>query len=152
MKEKEATLFKNIETLEKYTKKIDEERWDEKGKRMKIEEELLAQSVTHEAEVKLRLKFESKLNTMHAVHRELNEKYKKALIELESLQEDNNLLKNSNSNLLNELDSLKLIRVDLDAKLTNDVEKLSSLSKDIKFKNKYIEDFTERFQEFVKEK
>ena len=89
--------------------KIDNERCEEKGKRIKAEEELLAQTATHEAEVKLRLKFESKLNTMHAVHRELNDKYSKALITIESLRQDNSLLKKSNSELATQLDSLKVI-------------------------------------------
>ena len=43
---------------------------------MKLEDQIIEQSVSHEAEVKLRLKFEGKLNTMHAVHRQLDAKYR----------------------------------------------------------------------------
>ena len=34
---------------------------------------------THEEEVQLRLKFEQKLNNMHALHRDLQCKYQRAL-------------------------------------------------------------------------
>jgi len=38
-------------------------------------------SKNHEEEVQLRLKFESKLNNMHSVHRDLETKYKRSLHE-----------------------------------------------------------------------
>ena len=44
---------------------------------MKLEEEYMQNSKNHEEEVQLRLKFESKLNSMHSIHRELEIKYKR---------------------------------------------------------------------------
>jgi hypothetical protein len=50
--------------------------------RQKLEEDFAQNTKNHEEEVQLRLKFESKLNNMHSAHRELESKYKTALIEL----------------------------------------------------------------------
>lgn len=54
--------------------------------RLKLEEEYMQNTKNHEEEVQLRLKFESKLNNMHSVHRDLETKYKRALSELAGLQ------------------------------------------------------------------
>ena len=43
------------------------------------------------------MKFESKLNNMHSVHRDLETKYKRALNELASLQNTNEQLSTKNN-------------------------------------------------------
>jgi hypothetical protein len=53
--------------------------------RLKLEEEYMQNTKNHEEEVQLRLKFESKLNNMHSVHRDLETKYKRALSDLGGL-------------------------------------------------------------------
>lgn len=57
--------------------------------RLKLEEEYMQNTKNHEEEVQLRLKFESKLNNMHSVHRDLETRYKRALNELAVLQNTN---------------------------------------------------------------
>jgi hypothetical protein len=57
--------------------------------RLKLEDEYMQNSKNHEEEVQLRLKFESKLNNMHSVHRDLETKYKRVLNQLASLQNTN---------------------------------------------------------------
>lgn len=57
--------------------------------RLKLEEEYMQNTKNHEEEVQLRLKFESKLNNMHSVHRDLETKYKRALNEMATLQNSN---------------------------------------------------------------
>ncbi len=44
---------------------------------------------THEEEVQLRLKFESKLNNMHALQRDLHAKYQRALEDIYNLENQN---------------------------------------------------------------
>lgn len=138
--------------LEKYSEKLDQQRIEEKDKRTKLEEEIIDKNATHEAEVKLRLKFEAKLNTMHAVHRKLDAKYADSLTKIDSLLEDNELLKNERSQLLDSLGEVKTEKVELENRIQNDIEKIQMLANDILAKNKFIEDFTEKLQETIREK
>ena len=50
--------------------------------RLKLEEEYMQNTKNHEEEVKLRLKFEGKFNTMHDTHRELQIRHDRTLKEL----------------------------------------------------------------------
>jgi hypothetical protein len=75
----------NVDTLQKYCTKLERDLADEKSNRMKLEEEFDQNSKNHEEEVQLRLKFESKLNNMHAIHRDVETKFKRALNEIEGL-------------------------------------------------------------------
>ena len=53
--------------------------------RVKLEEEVLTKQRNHEDEVQLRLKFESKLNYLHSLHRDLESKYERSLEEIDQL-------------------------------------------------------------------
>lgn len=73
----EKILNQNMEVLQKYSEELERERTNERTLRLKLEEEYMQNSKNHEEEVQLRLKFESKLNSMHSKHRELEIKYKR---------------------------------------------------------------------------
>lgn len=73
-----------MEVLQKYSEELEKERTNERTLRLKLEEEYMQNSKNHEEEVQLRLKFESKLNSMHSMHRELEIKHKRALNDLAS--------------------------------------------------------------------
>ena len=75
----------NLEILQKYSDDLEKEKNSERQMRLKLEEEYMQNTKNHEEEVQLRLKFESKLNNMHSVHRDLETKYKRALSELAGL-------------------------------------------------------------------
>ena len=66
-----------MEVLQKYSEELERERTNERTLRLKLEEEYMQNSKNHEEEVQLRLKFESKLNSMHSMHRELEIKHKR---------------------------------------------------------------------------
>ena len=66
-----------MEVLQKYSEELERERTNERTLRLKLEEEYMQNSKNHEEEVQLRLKFESKLNTMHSVHRDLETRFKR---------------------------------------------------------------------------
>lgn len=71
--------------------------------RLKLEEEYMQNSKNHEEEVKLRLKFESKLNTMHAQFRETEIKLNRALNEIAQLKltkENQQKIINDNKNTM----------------------------------------------------
>ena len=73
------------------------------------------------------MKFESKLNNMHSVHRDLETKYKRALNELASLQNTNEQLSTKNNAQLEEITILKTIKAENDSKIAYNDEKLSAL-------------------------
>jgi hypothetical protein len=83
--ENERRLKSNLEILQKYSDDLEKEKNSERQMRLKLEEEYMQNTKNHEEEVQLRLKFESKLNNMHSVHRDLETKYKRALSELAGL-------------------------------------------------------------------
>ena len=91
--EDESQLKQEIELIHKYTFKLEQEKETEQNVRSKLEEELLQNNISREEEeVQLRLKFESKLNNMHFINRDLNSKYRRALLDIETLQNTNELL------------------------------------------------------------
>ena len=81
----------NIDTLQKYCTKLERDLANEKSNRIKLEEEFEQNSRNHEEEVQFRLKFESKLNNMHAIHRDVETKFKRSLNEIEILMTERDM-------------------------------------------------------------
>ncbi len=71
MSEQEKSLKESLESLQKKKDELEKQKEEETFLRKKIEEEFTKNIQSHEEEVQLRLKFESKLNNMHALHRDL---------------------------------------------------------------------------------
>ena len=90
--EDEGQQKSEIDLINKYTTKLECEKADEWTQRSKLEEELMFNNKSREEEVKLRIKFESKLNNINFIDRDLNSKYKRALLDIETLQNTNELL------------------------------------------------------------
>jgi len=84
----EKVLKQNMETMREYNDMLEKERASEKQLRLKLEEEYMQNSKNHEEEVKLRLKFEGKFNTMHDEHRELQIRHERTLKELAAAQHE----------------------------------------------------------------
>ena len=79
--ETEKVLKQNMETMRDYNDHLEKDRANEKQLRLKLEEEYMQNTKNHEEEVKLRLKFEGKFNTMHDTHRELQIRHERTLKE-----------------------------------------------------------------------
>lgn len=75
-----------METMRDYNDHLEKDRANEKQLRLKLEEEYMQNTKNHEEEVKLRLKFEGKFNTMHDTHRELEIRHDRTLKELRVVQ------------------------------------------------------------------
>lgn len=80
----------------------------------------------HEEEVQLRLKFESKLNNMHSVHRDLESQYQRALNDIAGLQNTNSQLSEKLSHVSEELAKLKIEKAENDSQILFQNEKLIS--------------------------
>ncbi len=91
------------------------------------------------------MKFESKLNNMHSVHRDLETKYKRALNELASLQNTNEQLSTKSNAQLEEITILKTIKAENDSKIAYNDEKLSALQREINIKCKQVEEYEDRY-------
>ena len=59
---------------------------EETALRTKLQMEIHKNIKSHEEEVQLRLQFESKLNGLHSLHRDLSAKYDRAVEEIYNLQ------------------------------------------------------------------
>lgn len=70
-KEMEMQLAVSIEERQKYVKELEQERDAYRTNKARMEAEISQSNKSHDEEVQLRLKFESKLNAIYSVHRDL---------------------------------------------------------------------------------
>jgi len=92
MNDNEKHLKDALDTLQKRKDQLEKQKVEEEFLRKKIEEEFNKKVETHEEEVQLRLKFEQKLNNMHALHRDLQSKYQRALEDIYNFETSNSQL------------------------------------------------------------
>ena len=89
----------------------------------------------HEEEVKLRLKFEGKFNTMHDTHRELQIRHDRTLKELLAVHMENKAFEENAKVKQEELIELKKVRVNQDALIESLSEYKKTTQKELKKKN-----------------
>lgn len=123
LEETKMSLNEDVETFQKYCQKLERELTNEKAARQKLEEEYQQNTKNHEEEVQLRLKFESKLNNMHSIHRDVDTKYKRALKEIESIQLDRDNYKEKWKQYQNDYSEIKRIKEETEADLEYKNEK-----------------------------
>jgi hypothetical protein len=87
----ERILKKNITALQQSNQELERDRTNERSLRLRLEEEYMQNSKNHEEEVQLRLKFESKLNSMHGQIREADIQFNRCKEELENFKKKNEL-------------------------------------------------------------
>lgn len=146
-KEDERIMKEEMDIMQKYSTVLEREKLDEKNFRMKLEEELLQNSKNHEEEVQLRLKFESKLNNMHSIHRDLGTKYRRALLDIETLQNTNELLNTKKIEIIQELNEIKVEFAEQETKLSYDREKIIALSRENEIKVNQVKELLEKTAE-----
>lgn len=87
----EKELQKEVDLLTKENSKLKLQLSDAEYINTKIKDDMDLQTTNHEVEVQLRLQFEAKLNSLHALHRDLAAKYNRAtedILNLEILNRD----------------------------------------------------------------
>lgn len=117
MTESEKHLKQALDDLQKKKDELEKQKEEEEFLRKKIEEEFSKKVETHEEEVQLRLKFEQKLNNMHALHRDLQAKYQRALEDIYQLESSNALLSRTASEQKSELVTLRSDKVENQSKI-----------------------------------
>ena len=90
---------------------------DELQLRIKLQEEIYKNIRSHEEEVQLRLQFESKLNGLHSLHRDLQAKYERALEDIYRLDFNNRSIQEKYDILESEVVNLRSIRIENESKI-----------------------------------
>ena len=147
LREDEANLKREMDVMQKYSAMLEREKLNEKNMRTKLEEELLQNSKNHEEEVQLRLKFESKLNNMHSIHRDLGTKYRRALLDIETLQNTNELLNSKKLEIIEQLNKMKAEYAEQNTKMAYDREKILALERENGIKIDQVNDLLNKTSE-----
>lgn len=107
---------------------------------IKIKESMDFLTASNEHEVQLRLQFEAKLNSLHALHRDLGAKYQRATEEIfgneKRLEENGTELGRQKTELI----ELRTLRIENETKLNYFEEKMKQLQMDLDIKVKHLAD------------
>ncbi|CDW73527.1 UNKNOWN [Stylonychia lemnae] len=147
----EKILKQNMEVMQKYSEELEKERTNERTLRLKLEEEYMQNSKNHEEEVQLRLKFESKLNSMHSIHRELEIKHKRLGIDLSVAQSLIMKQEKLMEEQATEIIILKTIKAENESKIQLLEEKKNTQEREIGLKNKLVQDMEDRMKKIQDE-
>lgn len=130
---------------------LEKQKEEETILRKRIEEEFSKNIQTHEEEVQLRLKFESKLNSMHALHRDLQSKYQRALEDIYNVEESNKSFLQIVQQQKSELIDLRTEKVENEAKIAYQEERIKQLGLDNELKIRQVNDLEMKLTKFNSE-
>ena len=85
--------------------------------RLKLQEEIYKNIKSHEEEVQLRLQFESKLNGLHSLHRDLQAKYERALEDIYRLEFGSKAVKEKFDLIEVEVINLRALKIEHESKI-----------------------------------
>ncbi len=145
MEKKESEFNKEIQMLnasEKNLKMALDEMQKENGEmrknleeeeqlRKKLQDEIYKNIKSHEEEVQLRLQFESKLNGLHSLHRDLQAKYERALEDIYLLDFTQKAIKQKYDIIETEVVNLRALKIEQESKINYQEERIKSLQSDI---------------------
>ena len=95
--------------------------------RIKLQEEIYKNIRSHEEEVQLRLQFESKLNGLHSLHRDLQAKYERALEDIYRLEFGSKAIKEKYDIIEAEVITLRSLKIEHESKINYQDERIKSL-------------------------
>ncbi|CAI2370269.1 unnamed protein product [Moneuplotes crassus] len=126
--ELEEVLRQNITDLENDTKTYKEKVQNYEEKHQNLLEIVEENIENREKEVKLRVQFEDKINNMHALNRETETQYQRAVGDIEFLEKHNVQLREINKNLSSQVKELKSIKEDQESTIKYDKGRIKSLT------------------------
>eukprot|EP00347_Sterkiella_histriomuscorum_P005529 403356266 len=148
-KKTEYQLQLQIKNLQSDLATITQEKLQETQTRKRIEEELLKNQKTHEDEVTLRLKFEEKLNNLHALNRMTNQNLSSAKLELEHTTKVFTETQALNKQLNHELAQEKVKGSSFEQKYIYSQDKNHLLSSELTEKQKHNERLLSELSEYI---
>ena len=96
--------------------------------RIKLQEEIYKNIRSHEEEVQLRLQFESKLNGLHSLHRDLQAKYERALEDIYRLDASSKAMNEKFESMESEVINLRALKIEHESKINYQEERIKSLN------------------------
>lgn len=123
--------------------------------RIKLQEEIYKNIKSHEEEVQLRLQFESKLNGLHSLHRDLQAKYERALEDIYNLEFSGKALREKFDIFEKEVIELRAVKIENDSRIAYLEERIKSLQTECDQKVKSFQQVEQkilRAQEQIEEK
>lgn len=121
----------NYTHLQKLLNDLEDKYKDEKIKCEQLENDMKQSNKNQEEEVQLRLRFESKLNQLHSVQRELQNAYSRAEEELRGVREENSELTKMQTAFKVEGSKLRATKADLSTQLKYQKETVKGLVKEM---------------------
>lgn len=151
MGQNEQTLRQNQEDLNKKLEQALFQLAQERAMKAKLQSDFDQNHKNHEEEVALRLKFESKLNQMHAQYRDLDSRYRRVLnnLTIAEKQQKINLAKLTDTNT--QITELKTLKAMNESQISQDAEEISSLKGQYDIKNKQARELETKLQQTIRD-
>jgi len=127
MDENEKNLKLEAGDLKRENDLLEKKLDDELQYSKKLREDMAYQTKNHEEEVQLRLQFESKLNSLHALHRDVKAKYSRAAEDIYQLETLNKEKSDEIVKQKAELIELRSLKIEHESAIANQGEKVKHL-------------------------
>ena len=131
----EKMLKEVTDDLQKENDRLKKELDDQKASYTKLKEDMAFLTKNHEEEVQLRLQFESKLNSLHALHRDVKAKYTRSTEDIFSLETFNKEKQQLIEVQKEELIILRTTKIENESMINISKEKIKTLLQELDFKN-----------------
>lgn len=137
----EKRLKEIADDLQKENDRLKKELEDREGAYVKLTEDMAFLTKNHEEEVQLRLQFESKLNSLHALHRDVKAKYTRSTEDIYSLETFNKEKQELIEKQKEELIALRTNKIENESLINVQKEKIKTLVQELDFKKTQIAEF-----------
>lgn len=114
----EKELKFSLDEMERENSELKKRLSEEVQLRSKLQDEIYKNIRSHEEEVQLRLQFESKLNGLHSLHRDLQAKYERAIDDIYRLEFNNKVFSEKNEKMETEVITLRSMKIEHESKIT----------------------------------
>ena len=121
--------------MQRFIDKLEADKQHEQSLRLQIEDEFSQNTIKHETEVTLRLKFEEKLNSLYSNQKQIDTKLKRATNEASKFEKENSKLNIKNVEILEENIELKVRISSLENKSTYSKENSEAKNREILLKD-----------------
>lgn len=113
----EKELKFSLDEMERENSELKKRLGEEVQLRSKLQDEIYKNIRSHEEEVQLRLQFESKLNGLHSLHRDLQAKYERAIDDIYRLEFKNKVFSEKNDEMETEVIALRSMKIEHESKI-----------------------------------
>ena len=139
-------MKRSVDTMARAMEELERQVAFERNLKEKVTEEMLNNMKQHEEEVALRLRFEGKLNSLHALYRNLDTSYKRATTEVDMLQKDVAQLQQKLATAQNSVVEVRRQRDDLASQLRHTSERRDCVERENTIKDQHVQGLAKRVE------